>query len=599
MIPQKNFRNYTIIGHIDHGKSTLADRILERAGAVSKREFRDQFLDSMDLERERGITIKAATVSFPYTAEDGETYLLNLVDCPGHVDFSYEVSKSLKSAEGALLIVDAAQGVQAQTLANFHLALEEDLHIIPVLNKIDLPEADPDRVALELEAELGLAAEDAVYISAKAARGIDKVLEALVQRVPPPQGASDAPLSALIYDVGYDPFKGAVPTVRVFEGELKAGDRVLFMGKENEFEVESVGTFAPKPVEVPSLRAGQIGFLTAQIKDIRQVGLGDTVTHAERPCAKPIPGYRPAKPMVFCGFFLTEEEHFAEFRQALEKLSVNDASFSFEEEHSEALGRGYRIGFMGLLHRDIVQERLEREYGLALIATSPSVEYRVTLKNGQERRIDNPSCVPTPGEVEIIEEPFVDATVITPEPYLGGVLELLEKRRGEHVDMRFMNDGRVQLRYRVPLAEIALEFYDGLKARSQGYASLDYEPLGYRESDLVKLEVWVNGEPLDALCTVVHRDQAYRAGKRLVERLKDEIPQAQFPIPLQAAVGRRVLARETVPALRKDVTAKLYGGDVTRKMKLLEKQKAGKKRMKRVGSVQIPQEAFLALLDRS
>ncbi|HEY5597081.1 MAG TPA: translation elongation factor 4 [Candidatus Bipolaricaulota bacterium] len=595
---QSHIRNFCIIAHIDHGKSTLADRMLELTGTIPKRQMAEQVLDQMDLERERGITIKAATVSFPYRAQDGQIYLLNLVDCPGHVDFTYEVSKSLKAAEGALLIIDAAQGIQAQTLANYYLALDHDLVMIPVLNKIDLPEADPDRVALEVEAELGLPAEGALRISAKAGIGIEAVLEEIVARIPAPQGDASAPLSALIYDVDYDSFKGVAPTVRVFDGCLKPGMTVRFMGKAKDFQVETVGVFSPKPVPVEALHPGQVGFFTAQIKDIRQVGLGDTVTQAGRPCAAPIPGYRPLKPVVFCGLYPTTESEFSEVRVALEKLSVNDSSFSFEEEHSEALGRGYRVGFMGLLHRDIIQERLEREYQLALIATTPSVAYHVYTVKGERLVIENPSKFPASGEIERVEEPVVDITVITPDRYLGGILELLESRRGQHVDMRFLGEGRVVLRYHVPLGEIALDFYDQLKARSQGYASLDYEPLGYHASDLVKLEVLVNHQQVDALCCIVHKDQAYRMGKRLVERLKEEIPRAQFPIPLQAALGRRVIARETIPAFRKDVTAKLYGGDVTRKMKLLEKQKAGKRRMKTVGQVSIPQTAFLSLLER-
>jgi GTP-binding protein LepA len=598
MIPQSHIRNYTVIGHIDHGKSTLADRILEKAGAVSERDMREQILDSMDLERERGITIKAATVSFPYRAKDGQLYLLNLVDCPGHVDFTYEVSKSLAAAEGAILIVDAAQGIQAQTLANFYMAMEHDLVMIPVLNKIDMPEADPDRVALEIEEELALPAEDALYISAKDGIGIEEVLEALVERIPAPAGDIDAPLSALIYDVAYDTFKGAAPLVRVFNGELKSGMKARFMGREKEFEIETVGTYAPKPTPTDALQPGQVGYFTAQIKDIRQVGLGDTVTNAKRPCAEPIPGYRPMKPVVFCGLFPTDESKFAEMRAALEKLSLNDASYEFEEENSEALGRGYRVGFMGLLHRDIVQERLEREYGLSLIATIPSVEYHVFTRLGKELRIDNPSHFPSGGEIDRIEEPYVTMTVITPETYLGGILELLETRRGEHQEMHFLGEGRATLKYMIPLAEIALDFYDQLKARSQGYASLDYEPAGYRESDLVKMDLLVHHNPVDALCCIVHREMAFRAGKKVVARLKEEIPRTQFPIALQAALGPRIIARETIPAFRKDVTQKLYGGDVTRKMKLLEKQKAGKKRMKSVGQVDIPQSAFLSVLER-
>lgn len=598
MIPQKNIRNYTIIGHIDHGKSTLADRILQLAGAVSERDMREQVLDSMDLERERGITIKAATVSFPYRAKDGEMYLLNLVDCPGHVDFTYEVSKSLAAAEGAILIVDAAQGIQAQTLANYYMAMEHDLEMIPVLNKIDLPEADPDHVALDIEEQLELPAEDAIYISAKEGTGIEDVLEALVKRIPPPQGDETAPLSALIYDVGYDRFTGAAPLFRVFDGVIKTGTKARFMGKAKEFEIETVGIYAPTPTPVEELRAGQVGFFTAQIKDVRQIGLGDTITEAKRPCANPIPGYRPMKPVVFCGMYPMEESDFAEVRTALEKLSLNDASFDFEEEGSEALGRGYRVGFMGLLHRDIVQERLEREYGLALIATVPSVEYHVYLKTGDMMMIDNPSKFPTSGDIQHVEEPYVTMTVITPETYLGGILELLELRRGEHRAMEFLGEGRVTLRYDIPLAEIALDFYDQLKARSQGYASLDYDPIGYRKSDLVKLDILVHQNPVDALCFIAHRDHAYRMGRKLVERLKEEIPRTQFPIALQAALGARIIARETIPAFRKDVTAKLYGGDVTRKMKLLKKQKAGKKRMKSIGQVDIPQSAFLSVLER-
>ena len=591
-------RAFVILGHIDHGKSTLADRILELTGAIPQREMRDQFLDRMDLERERGITIKAKTITFRYKAKDGNAYILNLLDAPGHVDFTYEVSKSLAACEGALLVIDAAQGVQAQTVANFYLALEHHLAIIPLLNKIDLEEARPELVEQQIEEELGIPRQEVIRISAKQNINIDAVLEAIVQRIPPPRGDVAKPLRALIYDSTFDLYKGAIPYVRVVDGVLKPGIRIKMLGKGSEFVIEEVGIFTPDLIPKEELHAGEVGWLAAKIKDVRDIGLGDTITELERPCGASLPGYRPLKPVVFVGLYTTIEGQFSALRDALEKLSLNDASFSFEEDHSAALGRGFRVGFLGLLHADIVQERLEREFKLDLIATAPSVEYKVWLKDGRSVSIENPSDFPEASQIECVEEPYVAAKIITPERFIGVILELLESRRGKYKDMRFSGDGRVFLKYELPLGEIAFDFYDKLKARSQGYASFDYELIGYRPSELVKLEILVNKEPVDALSTIVHKEKAYYAGKRIVERLKEKIPRQLFPIPLQAAIGRRVIARETIPALKKDPAHWLSGGDVTRKMKLRERQTEGRKRLKALGQVEIPQEAFLAILER-
>lgn len=591
-------RNFTIIGHIDHGKSTLADRILERTGAIPDRLMRDQFLDKMDLERERGITIKAKTCSFNYRARDGQLYTLNLVDCPGHVDFVYEVSKSLAACEGALLIIDATQGIQAQTLANFYLAQEQKLTIIPVINKIDLEEADLARVELQIEDQLGIPKEEALKISAKLGWGIDEVLEAIVRRIPAPTGAPEQPLRALIYDSFYETYKFAIPCVRVVDGVLKPGVTIKMMGRGTEFTVEEVGIFTPEMKKSETLGPGCVGYLTAKIKDVREIGVGDTITESARPCDSPLPGYRPLKPMVFAGLYPTHPGQFELLRNALEKLSLNDASFSFEEEHSEALGRGFRVGFLGMLHAEIVQERLEREFNIPLVVTAPSVEYHITLKNGEQLRCDNPSQFPDAGQIAEVAEPFVHLKILTPERFLGSILELLEQRRGEYRELDFLSDGRVAIHYDLPLAEIATDFYDKLKSRSQGYASMDYEPIGYRPGDLVKLNLFVNREPIDALSVIVHREKAYLIGRALCQRLKEKIPSQMFPIPLQAAIGKRVLARETIPARHNDITGWMSGGDVTRKLKLLERQREGRKRLAAVGKVEIPQEAFLAVLER-
>jgi GTP-binding protein LepA len=591
-------RNFTIIGHIDHGKSTLADRILELTDAIPDRLMRDQFLDKMDLERERGITIKAKTCSFSYRARDGRIYALNLVDCPGHVDFVYEVSKSLAACEGALLIIDATQGIQAQTLANFYLAQEQKLTIIPVVNKIDMEEADLARVERQIEDQLEIPKEEALKISAKLGWGIDEVLEAIVQRIPAPRGAPEQPLRALIYDSFYETYKFAIPCVRVVDGVLKPGVTIKMMGRGTEFTIEEVGIFTPEMKKSEALGPGCVGYLTAKIKDVREIGVGDTVTESARPCEKPLPGYRPLKPMVFAGLYPIHPGQFEFLRNALEKLSLNDASFSFEEEHSEALGRGFRVGFLGMLHAEIIQERLDREFKIPLVVTAPSVEYHIRLKNGERLRCDNPSKFPDAGQITEIAEPFVQLKILTPERFLGSILELLEQRRGEYREMDFLSDGRVAIHYDLPLAEIATDFYDRLKSRSQGYASMDYEPLGYRPEDLVKLNVFVNREPIDALSVIAHREKAYSMGRALCRRLKEKIPSQMFPIPLQAAIGKRVLARETIPARHNDITGWMSGGDVTRKLKLLEKQKEGRRRLAAIGKVEIPQEAFLAVLER-
>jgi GTP-binding protein LepA len=598
MLDRSKIRLFTIMGHIDHGKSTLADRILQLARAVPERKMRDQFLDRMDLERERGITIKAKTVTLHYTAQDGQTYVLNLLDTPGHVDFTYEVSKALAACDGALLIIDATQGVQAQTIANYYLALEHQLTIIPLINKIDADEADPERVESQIEEQLGIPKEEALRISAKKGWGITEVLEAIVARIQPPQGKRENPLRTLIYDSTFDTYKGAVPCVRVVDGLLKPGMQIRMMGNGREFSVEEVGIFTPDMIYKVELGPGEVGFFTAKIRDIREIGVGDTITEVGRPCDAPLPGYRPLKPMVFAGLYPTSPGDFHELHEALDKLSANDASFSYEEEHSDALGRGYRIGFLGMLHAEIIQERLDREFQLSLIVTAPSVAYKIATKNSEELICENPSKFPDAGEILSVQEPFVEVKVMLPERYIGNIMELLEQRRGSYKDMQFAGDGRVYIHYEMPLAEIATDFYDRLKALSQGYASLDYEFMGYKESDLVKLEILVNKEPVDALSTIAHRDKAYYVGRAIVKKLKDEIPTQMFPIPLQAAIGSRVIARETIPASKNDITGWMSGGDVTRKLKLLEKQKVGRRRLAAVGKVEIPQEAFLAVLAR-
>jgi len=593
---QQNIRNFCIIAHIDHGKSTLADRILELTGAIEQREMQDQVLDAMDLERERGITIKMAAVRLNYKAKDGQEYVLNLIDTPGHVDFTYEVSRSLAACEGAILVVDAAQGVEAQTLANVNLATANGLEIIPVINKIDLPIADPDRVRRELEDVAMLDAEDAILASAKDGVGIDEVLQAVVARIAPPPGDPNASLRALIFDSHYDQYRGVVAYIRVVDGEIRPGMRITMMSSRKTFEVNGLGVFKPQMSPVPALRAGEVGYVMASVKDVADSRVGDTITEADGPAAEPLPGYKHPKPMVFCGLYPTDSQQYADLGEALAKLQLNDASLAFEQETSVALGFGFRCGFLGLLHMEIVQERLEREFGLSLIATTPSVVYRVTKTDGNLMEVDNPANLSAANYIETIEEPYVAATIIVPAEYLGGVMELAQQRRGTFADMEYASTQRVILHYRLPLSEILMDFFDQLKSRTRGYASFDYEFCGYRESNMVKLDILLNGSPVDALSFITHRDHAYPRGKLLVERLTKILPRQQFQIRIQAAIGNKVIAAESISALRKNVTAKCYGGDITRKRKLLERQKEGKKRMKRVGQVEIPQEAFLSVL---
>jgi GTP-binding protein LepA len=589
-------RNFSIIAHIDHGKSTLADRLLETTGALSQREMMEQVLDTMDLERERGITIKAHAVRLNYKADDGEWYQLNLIDTPGHVDFTYEVSRSLQACEGALLVVDASQGVEAQTLANTYLALHHNLEIIPVINKIDLPSAEPEKIREQIEQVIGLPAQDALLVSAKQGLGIKEVLEAVVHLVPPPQGSPEAPLRALIFDSWFDPYRGVIILARVVEGRLRMGQKILLWSNRSIHEVEGLGYQSPKPIACEELSAGEVGFLFANIKTVSDAKIGDTITSAENPASEPLPGFEEIKAMVFAGLYPVESHEHGRLREALEKLRLNDSAFNFEPENSVALGFGFRCGFLGLLHLEIVQERLEREFEIDLITTAPGVRYKVTALNGNLIEVDNPTKFPNPAEIKQIEEPIIDATVITREEYVGEILKLLEEKRGSQKKFEYIGTGRVLLLYELPLNEIVLDFYDRLKSASRGYASLDYHFSGYRVSPMVKLDVLVAGEPVDALTIIVHKDFAYERGKTLIERLRKLIPRQMFEVALQAAIGNKVISRETIPAMRKNVLAKCYGGDITRKRKLLEKQKEGKKRMKRVGRVDIPQEAFLAVL---
>ena len=592
----KKIRNFCIIAHIDHGKSTIADRLIEYTGTLQKREMEAQVLDSMDLERERGITIKAQSVRILYKAQDGEEYILNLIDTPGHVDFSYEVSRSLAACEGALLVVDAAQGVEAQTLANVYLALEHDLEIIPVINKIDLPSADPDRVKQEIEDIIGLDASDAVLCSAKSGIGIPDILEAIVNKVPAPPDKSDEPTRALIFDSRFDAYKGAIAYVRVKEGSIKAKDIIRMMHDKKDFDVTELGIFTPNLVPVQELQCGSVGCIAASIKNVKDCHVGDTVTLANNPASEPLPGYRKAVSMVYCGLYPTESKDYENLRDALEKLQLNDAALEYEAETSLALGFGFRCGFLGLLHMDVIQERLEREYNLTLITTAPSVNYKVYKTNGEMLEVDNPAKLPSPTEIDYIEEPYVKATTIVPKDFVGTIMELSQDKRGEYQSMEYLDETRVSVVYHLPLSEIIYDYFDKLKSATKGYASLDYELIGYKQSPMVKMDILLNGDPVDALSIIVHKDRAATRGRALAEKLKELIPRQMFEIPIQAAVGTKIVARETVKAWRKDVLAKCYGGDISRKRKLLEKQKAGKKRMKSVGSVEIPQEAFMAIL---
>ncbi|MDU6978097.1 MAG: translation elongation factor 4 [Veillonella sp.] len=592
----KKIRNFCIIAHIDHGKSTIADRLIEYTGTLQKREMEAQVLDSMDLERERGITIKAQSVRILYKAQDGEEYTLNLIDTPGHVDFSYEVSRSLAACEGALLVVDAAQGVEAQTLANVYLALEHDLEIIPVINKIDLPSADPDWVKHEIEDIIGLDASEAVLCSAKSGIGIPDILEAIVNKVPAPPDKSDEPTRALIFDSRFDAYKGAIAYVRVKEGTIKAKDTIRMMHDNKDFDVTELGIFTPNLVPVQELPCGSVGCIAASIKNVADCHVGDTVTLADNPAPEPLPGYRKAVSMVYCGLYPTESKDYENLRDALEKLQLNDAALEYEAETSLALGFGFRCGFLGLLHMDVIQERLEREYNLTLITTAPSVNYKVYKTNGEMLEVDNPAKLPPPTEIDYIEEPYVKATTIVPKDFVGTIMELSQDKRGEYQSMEYLDETRVSVVYHLPLSEIIYDYFDKLKSATKGYASLDYELIGYKQSPMVKMDILLNGEPVDALSIIVHKDRAATRGRALAEKLKELIPRQMFEIPIQAAVGTKIVARETVKAWRKDVLAKCYGGDISRKRKLLEKQKAGKKRMKAVGSVEIPQEAFMAIL---
>ncbi|MEW9096687.1 MAG: translation elongation factor 4 [Clostridiaceae bacterium] len=593
---QKHIRNFSIIAHIDHGKSTLADRLLETTGTLTEREMEQQILDSMDLERERGITIKSKAARLIYKRKDGEEYMLNLIDTPGHVDFNYEVSRSLAACEGAILVVDSTQGIQAQTLANCYLALDNDLEIVPVINKIDLPSARPDEIKQEIEDIIGIEAGDAPMISAKTGLNIEDVLEAIVEKVPAPEGDEDGPLKALIFDSYYDSYRGVVCHLRIKEGTVKAGTKVKLMATGKVYEVVEVGVFVPQYMKVDELRAGDVGYLTASIKNVRDARVGDTITEASRPADEPLSGYRPAVPMVFSGIYPVDGAKYEELKETLEKLQLNDAALSFEPETSIALGFGFRCGFLGLLHMDIIQERIEREFNLEIITTAPSVIYRITKTDGELLEITNPTNLPEPSEIESMEEPMVKCSIIAPSDYVGPIMDLAQNRRGTFKDMQYLDTTRVSLNYEIPLNEIIYDFFDALKSRSRGYASLDYELIGYKQAELVKLDILLNGDIVDALSMIVPQERAYMRGRFIAEKLKEIIPRQMFEIPIQAAVGAKVIARETVKALRKDVLAKCYGGDISRKKKLLEKQKEGKKRMRQIGTVEIPQEAFMAVL---
>jgi GTP-binding protein LepA len=595
-VPVSRIRNFSIIAHIDHGKSTLADRLLQDTGTVSNREMKAQFLDNMDLERERGITIKLQAARMNYTALDGQEYVLNLIDTPGHVDFSYEVSRSLLACEGALLVVDASQGVEAQTLANVYLALESNLEIIPVLNKIDLPGAEPERIRAEIEEIIGLDCSGAILTSAKQGIGIQEILESVVLLVPPPRDTVSEPLRALIFDSYYDSYRGVVVYFRVMDGSVKRGDKVRLMASGKEYVIDELGILSPMQVQVDELHAGEVGYFAASIKAVADARVGDTITQVSRPAAEALPGYAEAKPMVFCGLFPTDADQYPELKDALDKLRLNDAALNYEPETSSAMGFGFRCGFLGLLHMEIVQERLEREYNLDLITTAPSVVYRVTDNHGVSTYIDNPSTLPDPNHRQKIEEPYVKLEMITPEEYVGTLMELCQNRRGEFKDMKYLTKGRTTVIYEMPLAEVVTDFFDRMKSNTRGYASMEYQLIGYRENHLVKLDLMINGDPVDALAMIVHRDKAYNVGRAMTEKLKELIPRHQFKVPIQAAIGSKIIASENIPALRKDVLAKCYGGDISRKKKLLQKQAKGKKRMKSVGTVDVPQEAFMAVL---
>lgn len=593
---QKHIRNFCIIAHIDHGKSTLADRLMELTDTVSKRDMEDQLLDSMDIERERGITIKASAVRMYYTHTDGERYLFNLIDTPGHVDFTYEVSRALAACEGAVLVVDATQGIEAQTLANVYLAVDNGLEVLPVINKVDLPSAEPDRVVHEIEDVIGIPAEQAPQVSAKTGLNVDQVLKDIVENVPAPSGDPDGPLKALIFDCYYDNYKGALSYVRIFDGSVRQGMRIRSMATGNEFDVTEVGLFSPTMRPVSELTAGEVGYIAASIKSVEETKVGDTLTSAQNPAKEPLPGYKKVNPMVYCGVYPADGSHYGDLMEALEKLKLNDASLSFEKETSAALGHGFRCGFLGLLHMEIISERLEREFDLDLVTTSPSVVYHVKMLSGETRVIDNPANLPDPSEIDYMEEPMVSASIMTPPEYVGAIMELCQSNRGVFEHMDYIEKDRVSIHYVLPLNEIIYDFFDSLKSRSKGYASFDYELKDYEKSDLVRLDFLLNGDMCDALSTIVHKDRAYPKGRAVAEKLRDVIPRQQFEIPVQAAIGGKIIARETVKALRKDVLAKCYGGDITRKKKLLEKQKEGKKRMRQVGSVSVPSDAFMSVL---